>query len=64
MYIRHFVGSPMTKPCAWIHHKIRGCTVVPIPRRDIRESGKVPIDSINIVPIQFCYLKVTVRETQ
>lgn len=32
----------MTKLYAWIHHKIRGCTVVPIPRRDIRESGKSP----------------------
>lgn len=64
MYIRRFVGSPVTKLCAWIHHKIRGYTIVLIPRRDIIESGKVPIDSINIVPLQFCYLKVTVQETQ
>lgn len=64
MYMRWFVGSPVTKLCPWIHHKIRECTIVLNPRRDIIESGKVAIDSINIVPIQFCYLKVTVQETQ
>lgn len=60
MYIRRFVGSPVTKLCPWIHHKIRDFTIALIPRRDIIESEIVPIDSINIVPIQFCYLKVTV----